>query len=230
VGIKVPQNRRPTNNLKGHVDALGKYHIPVRFESTKRAREVISIDSPDGKSFIVKIKLDHPPAKRQVLVRPGNTSRHFLPIDVIEASALPSPLEREARSRGLASLKEKPKDELFANPYQPTENWGDDFKGAFKAVKIPGEANKRRDLVQSFARPKTTEPVKSGDKKLFRVSWVQIRGEIHENCLVRINEKVIFTLNDLYLDSFNVSDAKLIQVWLVGVYLCSAPMMAKNGI
>src|SRR5271155_5560169 len=143
-GIKARPGSGRTDMIR---DETGVYHMRLH---EKRPREVINIDSQDGNpphNLQTMLILDDRPTSKQKVSHPGQKSRFFA-LDTVAATPVPTPLEREAASRGLHPVPTNNED--FANPYSKSADLpnrlADDFKKSNVNVVIPG--NRWRGLTQ----------------------------------------------------------------------------------
>jgi hypothetical protein len=202
-GIKAKPGSVRTDMMR---DETGVYHMRLQ---EKRPREVINIDSQDGNpppppNLHAMLIIDDRPTSKQKVSHPGQKSRFFA-LDTVAATPVPTPLEREAASRGLHPVPTN--NESFANPYAKSADLpnrlADDFKKSNVSVVIPG--NRWRGL---------TQPRHTGGIEV-HLSWGMVNGEMEQNLFTRIGDEVkIYKSHALgeRLATFKVSDADIVQV------------------
>ena len=155
--------------------------------------------------------IDDRPTSKQKVSHPGQKSRYFA-LDTVAATPVPTPLEREAASRGLP-----PNNEDFANPYSKSADLpnrlADDFKKSNVNVVIPG--NRWRGLTQPPGRGVKELVMRHTGGIEVQLSWGMVNGEMEQKLFTRIGDEVkIYRSHTLgaRLATFKVSDADLVQV------------------
>ena len=158
--------------------------------------------------------IDDRPTSKQKVSHPGQKSRYF-PLDTVAATPVPTPLEREAASRGLPPVPTN--NETFANPYAKSADLpnrlADDFKKSNVSVVIPG--NKWRGLAQPPGRGITHSEMRHTGGTEVHLSWGMVNGEMEQNLFTRIGDEVkIYRSHAMggKLATFKVSDADIVQV------------------
>jgi len=209
-GIKAKPGSVRTDMIR---DETGVYHMRLQ---EKRPREVINIDSQDGNPpQTTMLILDDRPTSKQKLSHPGQKSRFFGPLDTVAANPVPTPLEREAASRGLPPVPTN--NEAFANPYSTSADLpnrlADDFKKSNVSVVVPG--NRWRGLAAPPGRGiKQVEMRHTGGTEV-HLSWGMVNGEMEQNLFTRIGDEVrIYRSHAMgeRLAMFKVSDVDIVQV------------------
>jgi hypothetical protein len=161
------------------------------------------------------LTIDDRPTSKQKVSHPGQKSHHFYPaLNTVAATPVPTPLEREAASRGIPPPPPS-NDELFADPYTKSADLptklADEFKRSNVNVSIPGQ--KRRELTQPTNRGSKHVEMRQLGGVQVQLSWGMLNGAMEKDIYARIGEEVkIFKSSLDRLATFKVSDAVLVQV------------------